>query len=58
MGVDTVATRGGTLSQPCLPISSTVGATRIFPHLFLGSQKDVIDEVIRVKLFVCMLSGL
>ncbi|XP_039253556.2 uncharacterized protein LOC120330721 [Styela clava] len=44
MGVDTTTTRGGTLSQPCLSALSNVGATQIFPHLFLGSQKDVVDE--------------
>ncbi|XP_076971457.1 dual specificity protein phosphatase 8 [Tamandua tetradactyla] len=31
------------LSQPCLPVSS-VGLTRILPHLYLGSQKDVLNE--------------
>jgi len=35
----------GTLSQPCLSESASVGATSIFPHLFLGSQNDVSDEV-------------
>lgn len=32
------------LSQPCLPVPS-VGLTRILPHLYLGSQKDVLNEV-------------
>ncbi|XP_045414523.1 dual specificity protein phosphatase 8 [Lemur catta] len=31
------------LSQPCLPAPS-VGLTRILPHLYLGSQKDVLDK--------------
>ncbi|XP_060033260.1 dual specificity protein phosphatase 8 isoform X2 [Erinaceus europaeus] len=31
------------LSQPCLPVPS-VGLTRILPHLYLGSQKDVLNE--------------
>uniref|UniRef100_UPI00358EAED1 dual specificity protein phosphatase 8-like isoform X3 n=1 Tax=Myxine glutinosa TaxID=7769 RepID=UPI00358EAED1 len=33
----------GSISQPCLPVSST-GPTRILPHLYLGSQADVLDE--------------
>lgn len=32
------------LSQPCLPAPS-VGLTRILPHLYLGSQKDVLNKV-------------
>lgn len=32
------------LSQPCLPVPS-VGLTRILPHLYLGSQKDVLNQV-------------
>lgn len=32
------------LSQPCLPVPS-VGLTRILPHLYLGSQKDVLNKV-------------
>uniref|UniRef100_A0A287A1C0 Dual specificity protein phosphatase 8 n=1 Tax=Sus scrofa TaxID=9823 RepID=A0A287A1C0_PIG len=31
------------LSQPCLPAPS-VGLTRILPHLYLGSQKDVLNK--------------
>ncbi|XP_005001905.1 dual specificity protein phosphatase 8 [Cavia porcellus] len=31
------------LSQPCLPMPS-VGLTRILPHLYLGSQKDVLNK--------------
>uniref|UniRef100_A0A2I3TH74 Dual specificity protein phosphatase 8 n=1 Tax=Pan troglodytes TaxID=9598 RepID=A0A2I3TH74_PANTR len=31
------------LSQPCLPVPS-VGLTRILPHLYLGSQKDVLNK--------------
>ena len=34
-----------TLSQPCIG-SASVRATSIFPHLFLGSESDVADEVI------------
>lgn len=32
------------LSQPCLPVAS-VALTRILPHLYLGSQKDVLNQV-------------
>lgn len=32
------------LSQPCLPVAN-VGPTRILPHLYLGSQKDVLNKV-------------
>lgn len=32
------------LSQPCLPVAN-VGLTRILPHLYLGSQKDVLNKV-------------
>ncbi|TNN59814.1 Dual specificity protein phosphatase 8 [Liparis tanakae] len=31
------------LSQPCLPLAN-VGPTRILPHLYLGSQKDVLNK--------------
>ncbi|XP_068459509.1 dual specificity protein phosphatase 8 isoform X2 [Clinocottus analis] len=31
------------LSQPCLTVSN-VGPTRILPHLYLGSQKDVLNK--------------
>ncbi|KAB1251601.1 Dual specificity protein phosphatase 8 [Camelus dromedarius] len=31
------------ISQPCLPVPS-VGLTRILPHLYLGSQKDVLNK--------------
>lgn len=31
------------LSQPCLPVTN-VGLTRILPHLYLGSQKDVLNK--------------
>ncbi|CAL8358691.1 unnamed protein product [Lota lota] len=31
------------LSQPCLPVAN-VGLTRILPHLYLGSQKDVLNK--------------
>ncbi|XP_078538882.1 dual specificity protein phosphatase 8 isoform X1 [Lissotriton helveticus] len=31
------------ISQPCLPVAS-VGPTRILPHLYLGSQKDVLNK--------------
>ncbi|XP_027716021.1 dual specificity protein phosphatase 8 [Vombatus ursinus] len=31
------------LSQPCLPVAS-VALTRILPHLYLGSQKDVLNQ--------------
>jgi len=34
-----------TLSQPCMSANKNVEATSIFPHLFLGSQQDVMDEV-------------
>lgn len=32
------------ISQPCLPVAN-VGPTRILPHLYLGSQKDVLNKV-------------
>ena len=35
----------GSLSHPCLSESKKVGVTRIFPHLYLGSQNDVTDKV-------------
>ncbi|XP_030621037.1 dual specificity protein phosphatase 8 [Chanos chanos] len=31
------------LSQPCLPVTN-VGPTRILPHLYLGSQRDVLNK--------------
>uniref|UniRef100_A0A8C2HEJ1 Dual specificity phosphatase 8 n=1 Tax=Cyprinus carpio TaxID=7962 RepID=A0A8C2HEJ1_CYPCA len=31
------------LSQPCLPVAN-VGLTRILPHLYLGSQRDVLNK--------------
>ncbi|TST73058.1 Dual specificity protein phosphatase 8 [Bagarius yarrelli] len=31
------------LSQPCLPVAN-LGPTRILPHLYLGSQKDVLSK--------------
>ncbi|KAK3548576.1 hypothetical protein QTP70_014502 [Hemibagrus guttatus] len=31
------------LSQPCLPVAN-LGPTRILPHLYLGSQKDVLNK--------------
>ncbi|XP_029378993.1 dual specificity protein phosphatase 8 isoform X1 [Echeneis naucrates] len=31
------------LSQPCLPVAN-IGPTRILPHLYLGSQKDVLNK--------------
>ncbi|CAF90678.1 unnamed protein product, partial [Tetraodon nigroviridis] len=31
------------ISQPCLPVSST-GPTRILPHLYLGCQRDVLNQ--------------
>ncbi|KAG9352434.1 hypothetical protein JZ751_020848 [Albula glossodonta] len=31
------------LSQPCLPVAN-MGPTRILPHLYLGSQKDVLNK--------------
>ncbi|KAI5098436.1 dual specificity protein phosphatase 8-like [Silurus meridionalis] len=31
------------LSQPCLPVAN-LGLTRILPHLYLGSQKDVLNK--------------
>uniref|UniRef100_A0A8C2FMA9 protein-tyrosine-phosphatase n=1 Tax=Cyprinus carpio TaxID=7962 RepID=A0A8C2FMA9_CYPCA len=38
-----VATLPMSLSQPCLPVAN-VGPTRILPHLYLGSQKDVLNK--------------
>ncbi|XP_051546152.1 dual specificity protein phosphatase 8-like isoform X3 [Myxocyprinus asiaticus] len=38
-----VATLPMSLSQPCLPVAN-VGLTRILPHLYLGSQKDVLNK--------------
>lgn len=32
------------ISQPCLPITS-MGPTRILPHLYLGCQRDVLNQV-------------
>ncbi|XP_016146955.1 dual specificity protein phosphatase 8-like [Sinocyclocheilus grahami] len=31
------------LSQPCLSVAN-VGPTRILPHLYLGSQRDVLNK--------------
>ncbi|XP_044281666.1 dual specificity protein phosphatase 8 isoform X1 [Varanus komodoensis] len=31
------------ISQPCMPVAN-VGPTRILPHLYLGSQKDVLNK--------------
>ncbi|XP_043915004.1 dual specificity protein phosphatase 8 isoform X2 [Protopterus annectens] len=31
------------ISQPCLPVAN-VGPTKILPHLYLGSQKDVLNK--------------
>ncbi|KAK7151392.1 hypothetical protein R3I94_007903 [Phoxinus phoxinus] len=31
------------LSQPCLPVAN-IGPTRILPHLYLGSQRDVLNK--------------
>lgn len=31
------------LSQPCLPVPN-IGPTRILPHLYLGSQRDVLNK--------------
>ncbi|KAM8907842.1 dual specificity protein phosphatase 16 [Spinachia spinachia] len=31
------------ISQPCLPVSSS-GPTRILPHLYLGCQRDVLNQ--------------
>ncbi|XP_041833483.1 dual specificity protein phosphatase 16 [Melanotaenia boesemani] len=31
------------ISQPCLPVT-TVGPTRILPHLYLGCQRDVLNK--------------
>lgn len=39
-----VTTLPMSLSQPCLPVAN-VGPTRILPHLYLGSQKDVLNKV-------------
>uniref|UniRef100_UPI0037E8AB57 dual specificity protein phosphatase 8 isoform X1 n=1 Tax=Semicossyphus pulcher TaxID=241346 RepID=UPI0037E8AB57 len=36
------------LSQPCLPVAN-VGPTRILPHLYLGSQKDVLNKDLMVQ---------
>ncbi|KAA0724213.1 Dual specificity protein phosphatase 8 [Triplophysa tibetana] len=38
-----VATLPMSLSQPCLPVAN-VGPTQILPHLYLGSQKDVLNK--------------
>lgn len=32
------------IAQPCLPITS-MGPTRILPHLYLGCQRDVLNQV-------------
>ncbi|KAM6961164.1 dual specificity protein phosphatase 8 isoform 2-T2 [Aplochiton taeniatus] len=36
------------LSQPCLPVAN-VGPTRILSHLYLGSQKDVLNKDLMVQ---------
>ncbi|XP_028812750.1 dual specificity protein phosphatase 8-like isoform X2 [Denticeps clupeoides] len=36
------------LSQPCLPVAN-VGPTRILPHLYLGSQRDVLNKDMMVQ---------
>ncbi|XP_028813811.1 dual specificity protein phosphatase 8 isoform X2 [Denticeps clupeoides] len=36
------------LSQPCLPVAN-VGPTRILPHLYLGSQKDVLNKDLMIQ---------
>ncbi|XP_010864608.2 dual specificity protein phosphatase 8a isoform X2 [Esox lucius] len=36
------------ISQPCLPVAN-VGPTRILPHLYLGSQKDVLNKELMVQ---------
>ncbi|CDQ94748.1 unnamed protein product [Oncorhynchus mykiss] len=36
------------ISQPCLPVAN-VGPTRILPHLYLGSQKDVLNQDLMVQ---------
>ncbi|XP_013980094.1 dual specificity protein phosphatase 8 isoform X1 [Salmo salar] len=36
------------ISQPCLPVAN-VGPTRILPHLYLGSQKDVLNKDLMVQ---------
>ncbi|KTF77958.1 hypothetical protein cypCar_00046813, partial [Cyprinus carpio] len=33
------------ISQPCLPVSSS-GPTRILPHLYLGCQRDVLNQLL------------
>lgn len=44
------------LSQPCLPVPS-VGLTRILPHLYLGSQKDVLNKVWRERALLGVREG-
>ncbi|XP_051885153.1 dual specificity protein phosphatase 8-like isoform X2 [Pristis pectinata] len=36
------------ISQPCLPVAN-IGPTRILPHLYLGSQKDVLNKDLMVQ---------
>lgn len=52
-----VATLPMSLSQPCLPVAN-VGPTRILPHLYLGSQKDVLNKVGQSIIVVSRLEGL
>lgn len=47
-----------TLSHPCVSDTQTVGATTIFPHLFLGSQQDVIDEVHQDLIFYIIFASM
>ncbi|KAL8169976.1 UNVERIFIED_CONTAM: Dual specificity protein phosphatase 8 [Gekko kuhli] len=36
------------ISQPCLPVAN-IGPTRILPHLYLGSQKDVLNKDLMIQ---------
>ncbi|XP_026863812.2 dual specificity protein phosphatase 8 isoform X1 [Electrophorus electricus] len=36
------------ISQPCLPVAN-LGPTRILPHLYLGSQKDVLNKELMIQ---------
>lgn len=38
------------ISQPCLAVTS-VGPTRILPHLYLGCQRDVLNKVTHTDRF-------
>lgn len=44
------------ISQPCLPVTSG-GPTRILPHLYLGCQRDVLNQVAPPARVVLGLSG-